>query len=108
MKEIPERVVKRAGFRRENEAGTWEYFVLPEAWRREVCKGFDHVALARAMVAKGWMTPGEAGNLAAKRRIPKHGPIRGLSRRFGIPGGKLGLRLEPVKAIGRPSRGKGV
>ena len=74
--EIPERVVNRAGFRREAQGGDWEYFILPEAWRREVCKGFDHVALARAMVAKGWLAPGEGGNLAVKPRVPRHGTIR--------------------------------
>jgi putative DNA primase/helicase len=77
--EIPERVTRRAGFRRqvgEGEEAPWEYYVLPEAWRREACKGFDHVALARAMVAKGWLAPGEGNNLAARARVPRHGLIR--------------------------------
>jgi uncharacterized protein (DUF927 family) len=75
--EIPERVVNRAGFRRHDPtADAFEFFVLPEAWRREVCKGFDHVALARAMLAKGWLKPGEGKNLAQRTAIPRHGKIR--------------------------------
>ena len=56
-REIPERVARRAGFRRQVEpGGDWEYLVLPKSWRREVCRGFDYVALARAMVSPraGW------------------------------------------------------
>jgi uncharacterized protein (DUF927 family) len=75
-REIHERVVKRAGFRRENVDETWEYLILPEVWRREICKGFDPVALARAMVAKGWMAAGDGSNLTVKPRIPKLGPLR--------------------------------
>ncbi len=68
--------MNRAGFRRETSDAVWEYFVLPEAWKREVCKGFDHVALARAMIGRGWLRPGEGANLAAKPRVPRHGTIR--------------------------------
>ena len=38
------RTINRAGFRRlenEGKGDNWEYYVLPEAWRGEVCAGFD-------------------------------------------------------------------
>ena len=38
------RTINRAGFRRLEHEGlgeNWEYYVLPEAWRNEVCAGFD-------------------------------------------------------------------
>ena len=93
LKEIPEeRVINRAGFRRlaaakdqeseayakDPEAGAkaYEFFVLPEVWRREICQGFDYVALANAMVAKGWMERGEGRNLAVKPRVPRYGLVR--------------------------------
>ena len=44
------------------------YYVLPEAWRSEVCRGFDANAIAKAMVAKGWMKRGEGEHLAARYR----------------------------------------
>jgi hypothetical protein len=44
------RTLYRAGFRRENEDGLWEYMALPEAWRTDITKGHDARALARAMV----------------------------------------------------------
>jgi putative DNA primase/helicase len=73
--ETPDRVVNRAGFRRLNEDGDFEYFVLPEAWKREVCKGCDHLTIARAMVARGWLQR-EGKDLTRKMRIPRHGSVR--------------------------------
>ena len=74
--EIPDRVVNRAGFRRLNEGGDFEYFILPEAWRHEVCKGCDHVVIARAMIARGWLQAGDGSHLAQRAAIPRHGKIR--------------------------------
>ena len=54
----------------------WEYFVLPEAWRGELCKGHDAAALAKAMIAKGWMKAGEGKHLAQKVRVPGVGKTR--------------------------------
>jgi uncharacterized protein (DUF927 family) len=50
----PDRVVNRAGFRKETPAG-WEYLVLPEQWRAELARGYDASALAKAMIARGLM-----------------------------------------------------
>jgi hypothetical protein len=50
----PERVVNRAGFRKQTKAG-WEYYVLPEQWRAELARGYDSSALAFAMIARGLM-----------------------------------------------------
>lgn len=78
--EIPDRVVNRAGFRRLVDAGDseprWEYFVLPASWQREVCKGSDHKMIARAMVAKGWMQPGDGNHFARRCAIPREGRPR--------------------------------
>lgn len=49
--------MNRAGFRRRNADGRWEYLVLPEAWRGELCQGFDPKALAEAMAAQGLLMP---------------------------------------------------
>ena len=99
------RVINRAGFRRrdvltEDERtgaktyGPWEYFVLPEAWRREVCKGFDHKAIARALAAQGGLVLGDGRNLPATCGCP--GWV------CGAPDARspVCLRRKPVGTVG--------
>ena len=68
-------VFNRAGFRRVSDDGT-TFYVLPEVWRREVCKGLDAKAVATAMMARGWMLPGDGRNVMQKPRIPGEGHLR--------------------------------
>ena len=74
-------MINRAGFRRRDVVtedartgvktyGPWEYLVLPEAWRREVCKGFDYKAIARALAAQGGLVLGDGRNLPCNVRVP--------------------------------------
>ena len=73
------RTINRAGFRRLEDEGTgetWEYYVLPEAWHSEVCAGFDAANIAKAMIARKWMTPGEGKHLARHVRVPGVDKIR--------------------------------
>ena len=70
-----EKVINRAGFKK-LEAELWEYYVLPEAWRSELCKGFDATTIANAMIAANWMTKGDGKHLACKTRITGHGTTR--------------------------------
>jgi hypothetical protein len=50
--------------------------VLPEQWRREVAKGFDAPALARAMIERGQIIPARDGKAAKPVKVPGHGPMR--------------------------------
>ncbi len=59
----------RAGFQKENKDGSLEYFVLPGVWRSEVCAGFDHQAMARAMAARGLLLPSADGRMTRKERV---------------------------------------
>jgi uncharacterized protein (DUF927 family) len=70
------RTSNRAGFRRADDGGAWRYYVLPECWAAEVCKGFDPGLMARAMVERQWMEPGEGKNLTKKVRVPGSGTPR--------------------------------
>jgi uncharacterized protein (DUF927 family) len=70
------RTVNRAGFRRADADGNWTFYVLSESWAGEVCKGFDHRLLARAMAERGWLERGEGKNLARKVRVPGTGELR--------------------------------
>ena len=54
-----------------------EYLVLPKAFMRDVCAGFDLKAATRCLVAEGWAT-----RVGVSRRRPGAYPVRigGLSR----------------------------
>lgn len=70
--------INRVGFRRpDGEAGT-EYFILGEAWRSELCNGFDPGAVARAMVERGLLLPDVSDKKPQSRhRLPgMRGKIR--------------------------------
>jgi putative DNA primase/helicase len=64
----PERVVTRAGYRRNTSEG-WEYFVLPEQWQGELARGFDPSALAFAMIKRGLMRGEGIGGAKPKSSI---------------------------------------
>jgi putative DNA primase/helicase len=67
--------INRAGFRRATDDGT-TFYVLPEVWRTEVCKGLNASDVAKAMIERGWMLPGESGRTQQKPHIPGEGKTR--------------------------------
>jgi putative DNA primase/helicase len=72
--DIEARIFDRAGFRRQLPEGETEYLILPEVFKRDVCVGYDSTATAKALKARGYLTPGEGYNLAKRESLP------GLSR----------------------------
>ncbi|MDR3571910.1 MAG: DUF927 domain-containing protein, partial [Candidatus Pacebacteria bacterium] len=56
----------RAGYRSEKDA---EYYVLPEVWRDEVCKGLDPQAVARTLFENGMLRKGAKNELQIVKRI---------------------------------------
>jgi uncharacterized protein (DUF927 family) len=52
---IPEKVINRAGFRVEEEGTVLEYLILPEVFKGEVCKGFNHQMVAKALRDRGYL-----------------------------------------------------
>lgn len=75
------KTIQRAGFRRTAGEGNWTFYVLPEVWAVEICKGFNHHAVAKAMAERGWLRLGDGRNLAQSLRVPDHGKLR----LFAIP-----------------------
>jgi uncharacterized protein (DUF927 family) len=73
---LDQRVVNRAGFYRTNASGEREFLVLPEAFKRDVCQGFEARVAAQALVAAGWIMSGKDGKTAQKPRLPGLGPTR--------------------------------
>ena len=54
---------------------SFEYFVLPECFKGEICQGFDAQAVARVLLEHGCLTA-EAGHLTGSHRLPGIGKSR--------------------------------
>lgn len=70
------RVINRAGFYRADAEDPTEYLVLPEAFRQEVCGGFDNKGAIQTLLGAGWLIPGSDGKPTQKPRLPGMGPTR--------------------------------
>ena len=51
-----------------------EYFVLPEVFRTEICRGFDHKAVCKVLLQHGCLKPDKGREVDAKPRLPGMGP----------------------------------
>ena len=69
-------VHNRAGFRRNDGVGVVEYLVLPEAFRREICAGFDARRAATALMEAGWLKSADKGKSSQVIRVPGMGTVR--------------------------------
>jgi uncharacterized protein (DUF927 family) len=78
------RVINRAGFRRitdetmgkiPDERET-DFFVFPEVWRNEVCKGHDPSAVAHLLAKRGALKASDDGRLARSLTLPGEGKRR--------------------------------
>lgn len=63
-------VVSRAGFVKRIEGVPPEYYVFPEAFKSEVCRGFDPKAVARVLLKAGWIDSGTDGKSSQPRSLP--------------------------------------
>jgi len=74
------RTINRAGWRRRSDATVggegWEYLVLPEVWRAEVCKGSDPKRAAAVLRERGLLLGATDRWPAARVRIPGEGQVR--------------------------------
>lgn len=58
------------------ERSATEFLVLTEPFRNEVCRGFDHRAVARVLADMGVLRPESNGRADSKVRVGAHGPMR--------------------------------
>jgi putative DNA primase/helicase len=63
------RTINRAGFRRTTN-GMTDWFVLPETFRSELCIGHDPKNLAKVLVQRKLLIPGNDGRPASLHRLP--------------------------------------
>ena len=71
-----QRIINRAGFFRTGTDTKREFLVLPEAFKRDVCAGFDAKAATRCLIAHSWIAPGGDGRATQKPRLPGIGTAR--------------------------------
>lgn len=57
--------INRVGFRRNVEGGT-EFYILPESFKAEVCKGCSHKRAAAVLLDKGLLLPGDSRSYTRK------------------------------------------
>lgn len=81
-----QRIVSRAGFRRPDENGAWEYYVMPEAWRQEVCNAHDPSQIARALAKRDLLVPGSDEKSARSVKVPGYKRMRLYHLRSAIIG----------------------
>lgn len=70
------KTLNKAGFREKNASGELEFYCYPGVFKTEICRGFDYRAVARLLISKGYMRPGEDRNLQVKQRLPGEGAKR--------------------------------
>jgi len=68
----------RAGYRRmENSGGErWEYLLLPEVFKKEVCAGLDYRFVIKVLVQSGYLIPDKSGKPQSTHRVPEGGTVR--------------------------------
>ena len=68
-------VSNRAGFRKLVN-GQDEYYVLSEAYKREVCAGFNPRTATKVLIEEGWLEPAKDGKSLVKKSLPGMGETR--------------------------------
>jgi hypothetical protein len=61
--------INRVGFRKITADGETEFTVLPEAWKKEVCVGFDATLLAKTLIERGLLIPDKDGKFQSRHRV---------------------------------------
>src|SRR5690606_36909361 len=70
------KTLNRCGYRKAASDGLAEYFVLKESFKSEVCRGLSYRDVAKLLIGKGCMRPGDGKNLMPKVGLPHEGWIR--------------------------------
>tara|TARA_R110000822_G_scaffold49736_3_gene130491 strand:+ start:9012 stop:11915 length:2904 start_codon:yes stop_codon:yes gene_type:complete len=65
------RVMKRAGYRKQDRSGRTLYLVFPEVFKREVCEGFEITTVCKALTDKGILHTQEADRFISRHITPQ-------------------------------------
>ena len=73
----PERVIhNRAGFYKQDNERERTYYVLPEAFKTELCSGRDFRAVTKILILRGWLVPDSERKSTQTVRLPGMQPTR--------------------------------
>lgn len=67
--------INRAGFRTLTSRGQ-QFYVLPEAYKRDVCAGLDPRVATKILLEAGWLMPDKEGKSQQKKTLPGMGETR--------------------------------
>lgn len=71
------KTINRAGFRKlEPFDDAYTYYILPNVWREEVCKGFNQKVMAEHLLASGVLVPGANNKPYSTVRLPSMGSAK--------------------------------
>jgi putative DNA primase/helicase len=65
-----ERIHNRVGYIRQKAGQAREYLIFPEAFKREVCKGFDHRQVSKVLIEQGVMLHNNHSGATSPVRTP--------------------------------------
>lgn len=71
-----DKIINRAGFYQTDDEGFRIYMVLTEAYKNELCKGFDQRTVTKVLLQAGWLKPAPDGKASHKPRIKGVGTPR--------------------------------
>ena len=74
-RQAEERIINQVGYKEVTEDGCTIYYILPDIFRAEVCRGFNHTDLLRQLEAKGHLVH-DNGRLSTRRLVPGVGRPR--------------------------------
>jgi putative DNA primase/helicase len=57
------------------EGVSFEYFILPETFRAEVCQGYDYQAVCRVLLEHGCLAPSAGRSFDSRGRVPGFGMV---------------------------------
>lgn len=64
-----QQINNRVGFKKVEQDKTW-YYVLPEAYRDEICKGLDSRIASKILIEQGWLETDSDGKATRPIRLP--------------------------------------
>lgn len=70
------KTINRAGFRRLTENDGYEYFILPEVYKTEICSGLSPTFVTKTLVEKGYLNVDKQGRPQIGKRFGELGKFR--------------------------------
>ncbi len=67
--------IDRAGYKQRIE-GVFHYYILPEVYKNEVCKGLNYRQVSQYLIQKGFLIPDSQGKSMEVKHLPDVGKIR--------------------------------